>query len=292
VRAGANAITIHGRIVGDESTADARWGTLIKVVRELKRTESVPILINGDLYTREDIREMRRRTGCDGVMLARPALWNVSIFNKGKIDEEKQKAADDETQERDLELPIAQFQTTEHSGRYGYASPLLFPRQRMVQEYVAHSVRYRNHSKNTKYVVCEMMNSRRAPNSRVPYMDVRFPGGQDIQSVCKCRSLEDLVRVWDVRWTMPLPGASGGGGVAAGNGGGGAGSNELERSSGDADGSAPHRYDDRYFLDHDEFRKERRDAIDAALETKNGASDVEEKKMEEDGSPATKRAKI
>ena len=86
INAGANAITIHGRIVGDESHTNARWGTLVDVVRELKSTESVPIIINGDLYMREDIREMKHRTGCDGVMLARPALYNISLFNRG--DEE------------------------------------------------------------------------------------------------------------------------------------------------------------------------------------------------------------
>ncbi|EED87128.1 predicted protein, partial [Thalassiosira pseudonana CCMP1335] len=82
IKAGANAIAIHGRIVGDESHTMARWETLIEVVRQLKQTESVPIIVNGDLYTRADIQEMKSRTGCDGVMLARPALYNISIFRK------------------------------------------------------------------------------------------------------------------------------------------------------------------------------------------------------------------
>eukprot|EP00984_Skeletonema_dohrnii_P028617 scaffold18666_cov101-Skeletonema_dohrnii-CCMP3373.AAC.1 len=48
VKAGANAIAIHGRIRGDESHIMARWETLINVVKELKMygDVSVPIIIN------------------------------------------------------------------------------------------------------------------------------------------------------------------------------------------------------------------------------------------------------
>ena len=48
IQAGANAITIHGRIAGDEAHVNARWETLVEVVRQLKQTESVPIIVNGD----------------------------------------------------------------------------------------------------------------------------------------------------------------------------------------------------------------------------------------------------
>lgn len=47
IQSGANAISIHGRIVGDESHTDARWDTLVEVVKILKETESVPINVNG-----------------------------------------------------------------------------------------------------------------------------------------------------------------------------------------------------------------------------------------------------
>lgn len=47
IQSGANAISIHGRIVGDESHTDARWDTLVEVVKMLKETESVPINVNG-----------------------------------------------------------------------------------------------------------------------------------------------------------------------------------------------------------------------------------------------------
>jgi len=285
VKAGANAIAIHGRIRGDESHIMARWETLINVVKELKMYDdvNVPIIINGDLYTREDIREMKRRTGCDGVMLARPALYNISLFNRGKEGEKEGDGvgkAGGSNNDGKEEVPISQFQQTNHSGHYGYKSPLLHSRTSIVQEYIAHCVRYRAHSKNAKYVVCEMMNARRAPSTRVPFLNMEYEGGQNIASVCKCRSLNDLIKVWDCKWTIPMPSAKS---SAALSGDGGAG----VEAQGDL-----HNYDDRYFLDHDKFRKERSDALNdqLSLSKKMSASIGEEKK--DDDAPTSKRPKI
>ena len=249
IRAGANAVAIHGRIVGDEGHEMARWGTLVEVIRQLKGTECVPIIANGDMYTRADILEMKRRSNCDGVMLARPALYNVSIFRRGEKEGDYGKTEDavgadddDDGCERprgeggdrgspkpptpNAAVPLHQFQATQHSGYHGYDSPLLHSRTSVVREYIAQCVRYRNHSKNAKYVVLEMMNARRAPTNRVPYLDMTYEGGQNIASVCKCRSLDDLVRVWDVnrRTTISPPRVTtgdgrGGRGDAPGGGG-------------------------------------------------------------------------
>jgi hypothetical protein len=273
IKAGANAIAIHGRIVGDESHTMARWETLIEVVRQLKQTESVPIIVNGDLYTRADIQEMKSRTGCDGVMLARPALYNISIFRKGEESKADGKKAKTETDTTNT-MPISEFQASNHPGYYGYHSPLLHSRTSIVQDYISHCVRYRAHSKNAKYVVCEMMNSRRAPTQRVPYLNMAYEGGQTIDDVCKCRNLDDLIRVWDVKWTIPLPSANK---TTCNN-------ESLGEETGDL-----HNYDDRYFLDADNFRKERSAAVDAALLSAN-----DEKKTEEceEAVPATKRPKI
>ena len=100
--------------MGDESQTDARWDTLATVVKMLKESESVPIVINGDLYTHTDIREMKKRTGCDGVMLARPALYNMSLFREDTPNE----AVQDETDGEAEEVPLSQFQTANHSGHY------------------------------------------------------------------------------------------------------------------------------------------------------------------------------
>ena len=304
VRAGANAIAIHGRIRGDESHIMARWGTLIRVVQQLKMCGdvNVPIIVNGDLYTREDMREMRARSGCDGIMLARPALYNVSLFNRGgggnENEEMKQQQQQQQQQQgankEEEEVPIETFQQTNHSGYYGYNSPLLKSRTSIVQEYLAHCVRYKAHSKNAKYVVCEMMNARRAPTTRVPFLNMEFEGGQNIQSVCKCRNLNDLMKVWDCQWTIPMPASSTAtlNSVPSGDGGGGednaiAGATEVQ---GDL-----HNYDDRYFLDPEKFRKERSDAVNAQLLSLSKKKLSEEKKEEDDDvddSPSCKRPKL
>ncbi|KAL7455793.1 hypothetical protein ACHAWC_008568, partial [Mediolabrus comicus] len=299
VASGVNAITIHGRIRGDESTIMARWETLISVVRELKMhidTRNIPIIINGDLYTREDIHEMKLRTGCDGIMLARPALYNVSLFRRGSVNsdvveqqQQQQQQGDGGNNNNVLQQPITEFQQTNHSGYYGYNSPLLQSRTSIVQEYIAHCVRYKAHSKNAKYVICEMMNSRRAPNTRVPFLNMEFEGGQNIQSICKCRSLDDLVKVWDVKWTIPMPSSS-----SSSSSTDAACSGEVTTTSGEA--SDLHNYDDRYFLDHDKFRKERNDAFDEQMKKKNaGSYNGGEENKEVDGSedvPMSKRPKI
>ena len=54
----------------------ARWDALRPVVDAV----GVPVLANGDLYTWDDIDDVRTRAGCAGFLLARPALLNCSIF--------------------------------------------------------------------------------------------------------------------------------------------------------------------------------------------------------------------
>ena len=255
----------------------------MEVVQQLKQTESVPIVVNGDLYTREDIREIKRRSGCDGVMLGRPALYNISLFNRGDEDEhcnlqqqQNQQQHDDNQQQQQEQMPLSQFQTKHHTGQYGYTSPLLQPRLSIVQEYISHCVRYRAHPKNAKYVICEMMNARRAPTERAPFLNMEFPGGQTIKSICNCRNLDDLMKVWDVN----LMNYGGGGEIVtgavsncdSGDDGRTMGSNDNKNSINNNNNNAGgevladlHNYDDRYFLDADKFRKERSDAVDAAL---------------------------
>jgi tRNA-dihydrouridine synthase 2 len=309
IKCGVNAIAIHGRIVGDESHTDARWETLITVVRQLKQMESVgiPIIINGDLYTRTDINEMKQRSLCDGIMLARPALYNISLFRRDDNGEKEDNNDDNNTQYDEILIPISKFQTIEHTGKYGYHSPLLQSRTSIVQEYIANCVRYRTHSKNAKYVILEMMNTRRAPTSRVPYLNMTtFENGQTIDTVCKCRSLVDLVKVWDVKWTIPLPSSSSSSSISSSST---CGDNDVVGDNSPPslgmkpgrsthnDEDTPHNYDDRYFLDHDAFIQRTKQSKIASSEV----GDNETKKNEEDKNyccdvetlsvPASKRLK-
>ena len=134
-----------------------------------------------------------------------------------------------------------------------------------------------------------MMNSRRAPTPRVPFLNMSFENGLTIQEVCKCRSLNDLVKVWDVTWALPMPKSTS---LVGSEGNGSSGLANLE-SKADAEASV-HNYDDRYFLDADKFRQEREDAVSAGLSSSgNDAQKEDEKKTaDEDCSPAAKRTKV
>lgn len=74
--AGVSAITVHGRTREQMYTGAADWG----VIKRVKQAVSVPVFGNGDIKTPSDAIRMKQETGCDGVMLARGAIGNPSIF--------------------------------------------------------------------------------------------------------------------------------------------------------------------------------------------------------------------
>ena len=43
---------------------------------------SIPVIANGDVYSRDDMSAVKALSGCTSVMLARPALLNCSVFDK------------------------------------------------------------------------------------------------------------------------------------------------------------------------------------------------------------------
>jgi Dihydrouridine synthase (Dus) len=157
--AGADALAIHARRVGHEDTEQADWKTLEEVLAVVQpKYPDFSFLINVDFYDREERTEMMERTKAGGILLARPALYNMSTF-----------------------LPIDQ--------------PLVDKTQ-VVLEYLRLVIQYDMHHKNTKYVICEMMSNRRTPTERVLKMPIVFPGGQTIGSTCACHDFESICRLW------------------------------------------------------------------------------------------------
>jgi tRNA-dihydrouridine synthase len=184
VNAGAHAVAIHARRPGDEAINPAHWEDLEEVVPLVRsKFPTLPLLINGDFYTRQEFMNFHAKHGTSGVLLGRPALYNMSIFRKPPI--------------------IRSYDTDDDSTTtYGYDSPLLLDKTAVVQEYLQHALRYNSHPKNIKYVVSEMMTNRRTPTWRVPKMPQEFPGGQTIGKTCHCQTLEALCKVWDVRFSL------------------------------------------------------------------------------------------
>ena len=70
VRAGAAAVTVHGRTREQFYSGRADW----EIIKEVQASVAVPVIGNGDIRTPEDAAEMLVKTGCQAVMIGRAAL--------------------------------------------------------------------------------------------------------------------------------------------------------------------------------------------------------------------------
>lgn len=77
-QAGAVLIAVHAR------TREQMYAPGIdpEIIARVKEAVRVPVLGNGDIHTAEDAVEMVKRTGCDGVMIARGALGDPWLFER------------------------------------------------------------------------------------------------------------------------------------------------------------------------------------------------------------------
>lgn len=76
--AGAKAIAVHGRTQKMGFSGKADWD----VIASVKRTVSIPVIGNGDIFSAEDAARMFDETGCDLVMIGRGVLGNPWIFEQ------------------------------------------------------------------------------------------------------------------------------------------------------------------------------------------------------------------
>lgn len=77
-KAGASAITIHGRTRSEFYSGNADWD----IIRQIKDAVNIPVIGNGDVKTPEDAKKMIDETQCDGVMISRGSLGNPWIFEQ------------------------------------------------------------------------------------------------------------------------------------------------------------------------------------------------------------------
>lgn len=81
-KTGVSALAVHGRRVADRPKDPADWSGIADVVAAV----SIPIIANGDVFEYEDIQRIKLATGASSVMVARGAVWNVSVFSPlGKL---------------------------------------------------------------------------------------------------------------------------------------------------------------------------------------------------------------
>ena len=111
--AGASAITVHCRTrdMGHDGAADWRWIPLIKEV------VNIPVILNGDVKTAQDVERAFRETGCDAVMIGRAAIANPFVFRQAKYFMEHGTEQEDATVSERVTTCLEQLRMTiEHSG--------------------------------------------------------------------------------------------------------------------------------------------------------------------------------
>jgi tRNA-dihydrouridine synthase 4 len=80
---GVSYITVHGRTCRMKSSDPVDYGA-VKLVKE---TVAVPVIANGDVFSRDDMDRVVAQTGVDGVMAARGMLSNPAMFHPNRYTE-------------------------------------------------------------------------------------------------------------------------------------------------------------------------------------------------------------
>jgi len=79
-QAGIRALTVHCRTrdQGHKGSVDYTW------IPKIKQAVSIPVIVNGDIVTPQDVKKVFDETGADGVMIGRGAVVNPWIFRQAK----------------------------------------------------------------------------------------------------------------------------------------------------------------------------------------------------------------
>lgn len=73
---GASAIFVHARYAVNHHSGPADWPALAEIKQNLK----IPVIGNGGISRSQDVLEMMKQAGVDGVMIGRAAVGNPWIF--------------------------------------------------------------------------------------------------------------------------------------------------------------------------------------------------------------------
>lgn len=77
---GVSALTVHCRTrdQGHKGEVDHSW------IPKIKAAVSIPVIVNGDVVTPEDVERVFETSGCDGIMIGRGAIANPWIFRQAR----------------------------------------------------------------------------------------------------------------------------------------------------------------------------------------------------------------
>ena len=78
---GAAAVAVHGRTRAQMYSGRADWD----IIKEVKKAVSIPVIANGDVFSREDAEHILNYTGADLAMVGRGSFGNPWIFSEKEL---------------------------------------------------------------------------------------------------------------------------------------------------------------------------------------------------------------
>eukprot|EP01133_Synstelium_polycarpum_P009134 gene9134-10713_t len=113
---GVKAIAVHMREIPERPKDPAHWDRLTNIMANA--SFGVPIIANGDIFSKPDLAACKSKTSANSLMIARGAIRNVSVFSPGED---------------------------------------MVPIEELVRQYIRLSLEMDNFYQNTKYVVTQMV---------------------------------------------------------------------------------------------------------------------------------------
>jgi tRNA-dihydrouridine synthase B len=95
---GASAITVHPRTTPQAYSGKADW----EIIKQVKKSVSIPVIGNGDVFSPIQATKMLEETNCDYVMIGRAAMKSPIIFQQTNdfLRKKQYKPMDDESRRK------------------------------------------------------------------------------------------------------------------------------------------------------------------------------------------------